>query len=280
MTKHIKYPSINQYRNVIKSVIDKSHYVGRDEYDNPIFDRTRPLPILTFKGTPKIHGTNSSVVIWPDRSVTVQSRNRVLSEGSDNAGFYNFVSSQDGILTLKNLVEDIKIEEPITIYGEWCGEGIMKGVAISELPKMFIIFDVCYGNDDARTWFNISSKITEQENKKGIYSINQFESYELDIDFRNPQLHQNELVYITEQVEAECPVGKFFGVSGIGEGVVWKCITEGYEDSKFWFKVKGEKHSVSKVKTLAEVDVEKLKTIEEFGDRVLTKNRLIRFKID
>lgn len=60
------------------------------------------------------------------------------------------------------------------------------------------------------------------------------------------------------------------------EGIVWKCITPGYFSSKFWMKVKGEKHSASKVKTIANVDIERLNSIKEFVDMVVTHNRCVQ----
>jgi ferritin len=63
------------------------------------------------------------------------------------------------------------------------------------------------------------------------------------------------------------------GVDGVGEGIVWKCITEGWESPEFYFKVKGEKHSASKVKTLAAVDVELVASQREFAEKTVTENR-------
>jgi hypothetical protein len=61
-------------------------------------------------------------------------------------------------------------------------------------------------------------------------------------------------VEITMAVEAECPVGRFFGVlSGVGEGVVWKPVDPLYNEGRFWFKVKGEKHSVTMIKQRKEI---------------------------
>lgn len=40
------------------------------------------------------------------------------------------------------------------------------------------------------------------------------------------------------------------------------------------FKVKGEEHSVTKVKTLASVDVEKLESVTAFADYACTDNRM------
>ena len=37
---------------------------------------------------------------------------------------------------------------------------------------------------------------------------------------QTPKLSQNKLIEITEEVERQCPVGKYFNQTGIGEGVV------------------------------------------------------------
>ena len=93
----------------------------------------------------------------------------------------------------------------------------------------------------------------------------------IDIDFNNPELAVNNMTEITEAVEAECPVGKHFGVSGIGEGVVWETT---YKGQHLNFKVKGEKHSATKVNKLVKVDVEKIASIDAFVEYALTENRL------
>ena len=81
---------------------------------------------------------------------------------------------------------------------------------------------------------------------------------------------QNQLSELTIAVEEECPVAKAFGFSGIGEGIVWSTNVNGIVHR---FKVKGEKHSSSKVKTLAAVDVEKLGSIQKFVDYAVTESR-------
>jgi len=107
-----------------------------------------------------------------------------------------------------------------------------------------------------------------------VYCIHDFPRYECEIDFDNPHMIQNELNKITELVGDECPVGKAFGVSGIGEGVVWRCIESEYDDSGYWFKVKDERHSNSKVKTLATVDVERINDINELAEQEAHNGRL------
>jgi hypothetical protein len=60
-------------------------------------------------------------------------------------------------------------------------------------------------------------------------------------------------------------------VSGIGEGIVW---VGHYEGVRHVFKTKGEKHSVSKVKKIAAIDVEKVNSIREFVEYAVTENRM------
>jgi hypothetical protein len=68
-------------------------------------------------------------------------------------------------------------------------------------------------------------------------------------------------------------VAKAMGVDGIGEGVVWQCVSPDWESPDFAFKVKGEKHSASKVKTLAAIDVELVASLREFAEKTVTENR-------
>jgi hypothetical protein len=110
--------------------------------------------------------------------------------------------------------------------------------------------------------------------ENNIYNIFDFPTFEVDIDFANPADIQNRLIELTEQVEAECPIGKYFGNVGVGEGIVWFAEDLDYRFADARFKVKGEKHSVSKVKKLASVDTEKLDSIKAFVDMVVTDARL------
>lgn len=276
----IKFPSIEQFRNVIRHVKTHAQYAGKDENGDVIYDQSKPIPTLKFRGTVKLHGTNAGIVYDADTdSLTYQSRERELSLTQDNAGFMlAMMKHEEFFLTLFRLVAALKPEiAKIAIFGEWCGQGIQKGVAVSQLPKMFVAFAMkeIY-QDGTSKWceFPVKAGIPEGERDTPLYLINEFPTYDIEIDFNHPELAQNKMIEITEEVEKECPVGKTFGVSGIGEGVVWTCVSDGWNDSGTWFKVKGEKHSVSKVKTLAAVDVEAVATLKAFVDSVVTEARL------
>lgn len=260
----VKFPSIEQFRNVVKQVRLIHDYQGKEEDGTPIYKHLTPYPTLTFCGTVKIHGTNAAIVKYKDR-VEYQSRERVLSLQQDNSGFM--------LAMMRNDLDDLfdrqgwRFENFVAVFGEWCGQGIQSGVAVSQVPKMFVIFAI---NIDGQ-WLEVDKIEKSTIILDNVYTIDQFPTYKLSIDFNNPELAQNKLIEITEQVEKQCPVGKHFGVDGIGEGVVWKAK---WNDYFLQFKVKGEKHSVSKVKTLAAVDVEMVNSINEFVDNVVTENRL------
>ena len=268
MTTVLKFPSINQFRQTIKSVRDYAKY------------NNTPLSVLRFTGTIKLHGTNAAVRYNAITDELVcQSRERIITAFDDNAGFARFV--HDNQIAFKRAMEPFTSEDApeVILFGEWAGKGVKNTVAVGELEKAFYVFDggfVQYDVDANPTFermdweivFNIVRKVFPSN----VYSIFDFPSFVMDIDFNRPELSQNELVQITIDVETQCPVAKSFGVDGIGEGVVWY-----HADSGLRFKVKGEKHSTTKVKTIkaiAAVDLERLASVAEFVDSVVTDNRL------
>lgn len=255
-----KYSSIEQFRTVIKEVRMHFDFKGKDENGKAIYQHTENYPTLKFRGTVKLHGTNASVVKYSDGRFDFQSRERVLSLDDDNADFMAELLQKD----YQSLFDGIEFTDYIAIYGEWCGGNIQKKVALNQLPKMFVIFGVKVDGE----WMDLLPNLAMNESR--IYNILQFPFYDVDIDFNNPELVQNKIIELTVAVETSCPVGKQLGVEGTGEGLVFTCAT-----NQHWkFKSKGEKHSVSKVKTLNAVDVELMKNITEFIDMAVTENRL------
>jgi hypothetical protein len=263
--KFYKFPSITQFKDVVKNI--KYHC---DKWNIP-------LPTLEFQGTVKLHGTHGDV-IYNNGKIYCQSRNKLLTLDDDNMGFAKFIKTNE--LVVKELFNELKLLYPNQIYilhGEWCGGNIQKNVALTQLERMFIIYKCSiYENQNFKTLNTIEDKIMKKmvSEKHNIYNIFMFPVYYIDIDFENPQLIQNKLIELTDKVEKECPVGKYFGKSGIGEGIVWTCRQKNYHSSDFVFKVKGEQHAVTKVKTLLPVDSEKIKNINVFITNTLTENRL------
>lgn len=275
MKQMLKFPSIEQFRNVIKDVQFRAQTLGYDQNDNRVIDRNPQYPKLKFLGTVKIHGTNAGLCKHED-DVWFQSRERIITPESDNAGFATAMTVIPEDVKAK-LFSDIayvggdKGEHPILVFGEWCGGNVQAGVGVTGLPKMFVVFSIKV-NDQWLTRDQMDKLAFPNDHQ--IFSIYDFPTWEVEIDFALPTLVQNQLGELTLAVEAECPVAKHFGNTGIGEGIVWKCVEPFYNESRYWFKVKGEKHSVSKVKTLAAVDVEKVQSMNELIETVLTENRL------
>ena len=270
--KHVKYPKILQFRNVISNLVNAAQYMGPDCTGEPIYDRSIVLPKLQMHGTVKLHGTNAGISYNHKDGLWIQSRTNIINSNKDNAGFAFFVeSNKDEIKDLLSSYLDADSDNTVTVYGEWVGQRIQKGVAISNLEKSLFVFGIKVSNEDE----SINSYWIDSADFKiptiRIYNIEDYLTFDLELDLNNPQLIQNELADITNKIEEECPVAKEFGFSGIGEGVVW---TINFKNNVYRFKVKGTKHSVSKVKTLASVDVEKLNSINEFVDYSVTKNRV------
>lgn len=213
-----------------------------------------------------VHNSNSAIAKYPDGTYQFQSRERELNlteKDGDNASFMRTNSEKN----YQKLFEGIEFESHCVIYGEWCGGNIQKTVALNKLPKMWVIFAVKI--DDVYQDMNDFKHLMNEDEL--IYNITQFPSFEIEIDFNAPELVQNDIVDMTLAVEKECPVGKYFGISGIGEGIVFEYIDG---DTRFIFKSKGVKHQNSKCKTLAPVDVEEIKNLKEFVEYAVTDNRL------
>ena len=259
----IKYASIEQYRSALFDMRKQFEYGKHGD-------------TLTFEGTVKLHGTNAGVVFEPDGEIRFQSRNRTLSLESDNLTFaFSMHQIMDYWKRVQAVLAPLYPGREIVVYGEWCGEGIQDRVAISELPKMFVIFDVkiVMEPEEANYYVPFHSLFEEHGlwNNDIVHSIYEAPTYSVEVSCVRPDNAIPYLNEITGQVEDECPFAKTFDVSGVGEGVVWKNHEFGYR-----FKTKGEKHSKSKVAKKPQVQLtpEQYETREQFVKAVLTEERL------
>lgn len=273
--KHVSWPKIGQLNQVVREVSIDTAFVGLDEDFQPIYDGTIPKPKIKFTGTVKLHGTNAGVSFNKEDGLWVQSRENIITLTQDNAGFAFYISTVEEQFKLffSEAYEKFGLSDDhtLTIFGEWAGAGIQKNVAISQLPKAFYVFGLKVSKEDAEfTNYYLDASWIKSPSSR-IYNVFDFPTYEIEIDFNDPKMAQNTLIKITEDVEKQCPIAKALGVEGLGEGVVW---TGQHKDNIYRFKVKGEEHSVTKVKTLAPVDTEKLESIKAFVDYAVTENRL------
>jgi len=275
----IPFPSIEQLRNAVLLVKLQAWLTGYNSAGEPIYDETRPLPKIAFTGTVKLHGTNMGVAYNAQDGMWVQSRETIIRVGQDRSGFARFAEANaDALLKLIERVYDAHGLQPadvtVVIYGEWAGKGIhgVNDVAIGTLEKAFYIFGVMIAKPEdpefTAYWVDCTG-LSDKENR--IFNINDYDRYAIEIDFANPDFARARLEEITASVERECPVAKAFGVSGVGEGVVW---TGEHGGIVYRFKVKGEKHQIAKTREIAPVDVEKLGSYREFVEYAVTPARL------
>ena len=131
MKRMIKYPSIGQFRNIVKNVIEHSCFIGLDSEGVAQFDYLKPKPTYTFNATEKIHGTNAGVCFSNLDGIWFQSRESIITLEKDNMGFAFFGTTNKD--TLINIIQDLAKENDInldtdiiTIYGEWAGGKLRK----------------------------------------------------------------------------------------------------------------------------------------------------------
>jgi hypothetical protein len=206
----------------------------------------------------------------------VNQRNRILDEEQDNCGFCAFINSRkESINKIIAKIREITKCEPndiIMIAGEICGSNIQKNVAIAELPKMFVIFDIKI--NDKWVDFSLFSDIKDEDNN--IYNILRAPTYELMVDTQDLQKTFKELNELTVQVNNQCPFAKTFGIDGIGEGLVFKC--KDIRTSRLWFKVKGDDHCGKsckpKVLKNTKMDSPLSKELYDFIEMTVTDARL------
>lgn len=242
------------------------------------FHNLSTKPVVKFRGTVKLHGTNGGVRVTGE-DVVAQGRNRVLTVKDDNFGFAHFVAGREVNFRLLASLLGRSSADDVTIYGEWCGSGIQKKVAIASLPKQFVVF-AAY-NHSTEQWIDLHERsemlkgldqFLPHLNGLNIYLITQAKTYEITIDFNDPTPAAEELSRLTLQVEELCPFSAQQGVEGMGEGIVWVAV-EGFHE-RLTFKTKGEKHKKGDPKAHVAIDPEKVANISALVDLLLPEWRL------
>ena len=239
--------------------------------------------ILELVGTVKLHGTHADIVVEDGDVLRLQSRNREkLTVESDNNGFAAFaVPLRKDLLALKNKVVaryralnldvSIRPECPVIMAGEWCGGNIQKKVALMQLPRHFVIVSINVNN----TWVPDEDYSQIQDQSIGIYNVSNAGFLHTRLDIANVEKTETEIKCLTEQIEKECPYARTFGVSGIGEGMVWK-VRSRCQDPNFWFKSKGKEFAVSERSKMrsSSLTEENKNYARHFARAIVTENRL------
>lgn len=279
MKRFISFGSIDQFRTIIKNVQHTACYIGYDkELQRPQLNKDAKMPKVVATASEKIHGTNAAVCYSNPDGFWVQSRKNIINTEKDNAGcaFATMQNKKEWMSIINKLASEYEISldnNIISIYFEWAGGNIQKNSALSGLDKKAVIFQYFKvspiepkldkeGQEEFAYWLETC---TEREGIGGteirwlehsdvnIHNIMNYLVWEFEINFEEPLMSQNEMIKLVKETIEPCsPMGKEMGKNGnIGEGIV---VTFMYKNSMHRFKVKGDKHSSSKVKTLKPVD--------------------------
>ena len=217
----------------------------------------------TFIGTVKLHGTNITIVYTMSnrRTPQFQSRNLIITPEKDNQGAAAFLSQAPLRALIDEIMRIYKQEDftEVLIAGEWAGEGIQKGVALSTLQRFYAVFNIRIDGH----WVDLRKYKTVHSPEHRIYNIINFTTYVKDVDFQTSTSDVfTEMERLTKEVATTCPVGAelkedlsalmgALNISGskkkkavavsTGEGIVWTLVPEPPFDTTLYnFKTKSE----------------------------------------
>lgn len=278
MKRFINFGSIEQFKQIVKNVQHTARYVGLDADGNVQYNNSAKMPVLKATGTEKIHGTNAAVCYSHADGMWVQSRKNIITPEKDNAGCAFFVEQHDieWMKIIDTLTNEYGIDchkKIISVYFEFCGGNIQANSCVTGLDKMAIIFKHFKvspidpiqsedGQDEPAIWLDTVGVCSHEHR---IFNVDDFPYVELQIDFDRPDLAQNVMVELTENIETNSGIARYFNKpDNIGEGYVWTIELE--NGSVLRWKTKGEKHSASKVKTLKPVDSAKEQVKIDFAN--------------
>lgn len=240
-------------------------------------------PVVSYRAKIKLHGTNSAIQCHSNGRVVAQSRTRDISVEDDNRGFAKWVKDNE----VKWQDNKDNARSDVIIYGEWIGNNIQKGVAVSQIPnKSFAVFaaralekglplkDHIYVDPDI-----LQEMVADIPNAYVIPWYNDG----IQIDWSKSSDDLNKDIEVINQwvaaIEANDPwVEAVFNIKGMGEGLVFYPMSDehiGYESFKnLCFKAKGEKHKNIKSAKPAQAETPTAEGVIQFVDMVLTNARL------
>lgn len=231
-----------------------------------------PLPRVVYRAKVKLHGTNAAVQCRAE-GVFPQSRTQLLRPESDNKGFARWVAS--------HLPYFAALPPGVTLFGEWCGPGVERGVAVSSLPrKVFAVFALQY-EDAAGPWLEVEpARIREVLPPHPDVFVLPWHGEPLAFAFADDFSSATEaLNRAVAEVEREDPwVKAEFGISGVGEGLVLYPVEEAplrpERFSLLAIKAKGEQHRTAATKHAAQAAPERVAGVAEFVALLVTEARL------
>lgn len=166
-----------------------------------------------YRGKIKLHGTNACLAVNSDGEVlSVQSRTRIITPLSDNAGFAEWAYTQKWPGNSEGIVY---------IFGEWCGPGVQASCSCNKTPqKVFYVFAVVVAQTD---------EIVIEPNEIAAFVPTHNPRIKI-LPWHTKVVKTEDLGSFNEEVET---IGKNdpyieaeFGIRGQGEGLVFYPVEE------------------------------------------------------
>jgi hypothetical protein len=263
-TQHVSWGSIELLHNVVRTL---SH----------LNELGRPFPVVEYRAKVKLHGSNCAVQIT-DGGLFAQSRTSLLTPESDYKGFATWMHAHDSYFA--------QLSRGIVVFGEWCGPGVEKGMAISQAKrKVFAVFAVQAGDRIVYDPDEVRGLVPATGAPEDLFVL-PWEGREIVIDYGVRSALDTVAAELNDRVaavEREDPWVKLvFGISGIGEGLVFyptgvdgsRPDVDPESLSRLMFKAKGEKHRTAGTRTAVQVDASVAASVDELVSLMVTQARL------
>lgn len=248
--QHVAWGRIELLHNVVRTL-------------SLLNEQGQPFPVVEYRAKVKLHGTNCAVQITGSGAVA-QGRNILLTPQADFKRFLPWVQSRadfwEGLAT------------GLVVFGEWCGPGVEKGLAISQAKsKLFCVFAI---RDGERTVYEPAEIAALLPKPPAEVHVLPWEGGPIAIDFGSREAIERAAEELNDRVagvEREDPWCKrVLGVSGLGEGLVFYPTPF---DQTLMFKAKGDKHRTAG-KSAVQVDASASTSVDEFVELLVTNSRL------
>jgi hypothetical protein len=273
--QHFPFPKIYSFKDVVR---DFKKNLKRDKSSD-----TKDKKLI-FLGLVKMHGTNTALVQLPNKFVYGQGRNRIMTlETGNQFRFAEWYTDEKRAEAIANIMYNIRVfskcpeNSTIVLYGEFCGDGVQKKVAISKIATHSFFAFACkiVSGVGENQWLNMRSLADYIEDRDhNIYNLACFDTYKVEIssaDFAGAFKIFDDLA---RQVENQCPVSKALGLEGRGEGIVFATNSE--EGSQWLsnvFKAKGPLFVDTKERDVKDVE-QKMESAQSFLERAITEVRM------
>lgn len=251
MSTHVSWGSIELLHNTVRTL---TH----------LADQGQPFPVVAYRAKVKLHGTNCAVQI-NEHDIVAQSRTTQLTPSADRKGFATWVHAHSAFWRAR--------QSGLVVFGEWCGPGVEKGMAISRsATKLFCVFAIQSADRMICEPTEIEELLTGAPPEVHVLP---WEGDPITINFGSRTSLDQAAKVLSDRVaeiEREDPwVKRVLGISGLGEGLV---LYPTPHDPTLMFKAKGEKHRTAGTKEAVTVDATVVASVDEFVALMVTEARL------